>query len=284
MPLPILFHDEVAEGIANQRPIVALESTLITHGLPYPANVEAARATETAVRQQEAIPATVAIIQGQIHVGLTAEQLEYMGTRSADDVMRCSRRNLPLAVAGGVDGVTTVAGTMIVARQAGIEVFATGGVGGVHRGTPLDVSADLTELGRTAVTVVCSGVKPFLDLAATREVLETQGVTVLGLGTNDIAPFFTQDTGHHVDARLESAAEVAEVIRARRDMDLQMGTLVTIPVPATHRFDYEQVATAMDQAVREAIAMEALSCVGAHALRQDVGAVPIVTCFEICAP
>ena len=249
--LPLRIHPEVELALAEKRPVVAMESTLITHGLPYPQNIEAAAQMETAVREAGAVPATVAIIQGNVHVGLTEEQLQYVGTRPANTIQRCSRRNLPLVVAGRQDGATTVAGTMIVAHLAGIELFATGGIGGVHRNHPFDVSADLMELGRTPVTVVSSGVKPFLDLAATREVLETQGVTVVGMGTDDLAPFFSQHSGHSTDIRLDTVADVAALIQARRTLGLHSGTLVTVPVPEKHRFEHREINAVIDEAVRE---------------------------------
>lgn len=185
------FLPEVEAALRAGAAVVALESTLITHGLPFPRNVETAAAIEAAVREVGAVPATIAILSGRIHVGLTAAQLSYLGQRPPGTVRKCSRRDLPLALALGEDGATTVAGTMIVAREAGIELFATGGIGGVHRGHPFDVSADLRELGRTPVTVVCSGAKSILDLAATREVLETNGVTVVGYGTDEMPAFYS---------------------------------------------------------------------------------------------
>ena len=251
MRLPLRLHPEVEEALAQKQPVVALESTLITHGLPYPQNIEAAAQMETAVRVAGAVPATVAVIQGNVHVGLTEAQLQYVGTRPPGSVHRCSRRNLSLVVARGEDGATTVAGTMIVAHLAGIEVFATGGIGGVHRHHPFDVSADLMELGRTPVTVVSSGVKPFLDLAATREVLETQGVTTVGIGADDLAPFFSQHSGHSTDVRLHTAAGAAALIQARRTLSLQSGTLIVVPVPDEHRFQYDEVNAVIDQALRE---------------------------------
>jgi pseudouridine-5'-phosphate glycosidase len=251
MTLPLSFHPEVETALAENRAVVAMESTLITHGLPQPQNIEVAAQMETAVRQAGAVPATVAIIQGTIHIGLTEDQLDYIGTRPAGSVNRCSRRNLPLVLARQEDGATTVAGTMIAAHLAGIDLFATGGIGGVHRRHPFDVSGDLTELGRTPVTVVSSGVKPFLDLGATREVLETQGVLAVGYGTDDIAPFFTEHSGHYTDVRLDKAPDVASLIQARRALNLQSGTLLTVPVPEEHRFARHSINTIIDEAVRE---------------------------------
>lgn len=249
---PLSLHPEVAAALAAGRPVVALESTVISHGLPYPDNAATAQAMEAAVRHGGATPATTAIIGGRIHVGLTAEQIEYLASRPPDQVRKCSRRDLALAVAGREDGATTVAGTMILAHLAGIELFATGGIGGVHRGHPFDVSADLTELGRTPVTVVCSGAKSILDLPATREVLETQGVPVIGYRADELPAFFARGSGLAVDGRLETPAEVAAVICARRELGLQSGLLVAVPVPAADEFDAEQAEAAIAQAAGEA--------------------------------
>lgn len=248
--LSLKFSPEVAQARQQNQPIVSMESTLITHGLPYPDNLQAAQQMEAIVRQAGAVPATVAIIQGDVCVGLTEAQLDYLA--KAQNVMRCSRRNLPLAIAQKMDGSTTVAGTMVVSALAGIELFATGGIGGVHRGHPFDVSADLTELGQTAVTVVCGGPKPFLDLANTREVLETNGVAVIGYQTDDFAPFFKQHTGHYTDLKADSTTEIAQIIEARRALQLQSGTLVTVPAPSANRFDYELIETAISQATHDA--------------------------------
>lgn len=242
--------EEVATAVAESRPLVALESTVITHGLPYPDNVATAVSMETAVRAGGAVPATIAILQGVVHIGLTAAQIDYLGQQPA--VRKCSRRDLPLAVARRENGATTVAGTMILAQQAGIELFATGGIGGVHRGHPFDISADLYELGRTAVTVVCSGAKSILDLPATREVLETHGVPVIGYGTDEMPAFYAQRSGLPVDVRLDSPAEVAAVIDARRALGLQTGALVTVPVPAADACDPDEVEAAIQQATAEA--------------------------------
>ncbi len=246
------YHPDVAQALGEQGPVVALESTVITHGLPYPQNVASALAMETAVRQSGATPATLAIIQGQIHIGLTAEQIEYLGQRAGQDVRKCSRRDLPLVLARGEDGATTVAGTMILAHLARIELFATGGIGGVHRGHPFDVSADLAELGRTPVTVVSSGAKSILDLPATREVLETNGVPVIGYGTDMMPAFFAPSSGLPVDLRLDTPEAVANVIAARRQLDLQSGLLVTVPVPDAAACDPDELEAAISQATQEA--------------------------------
>jgi pseudouridine-5'-phosphate glycosidase len=230
--------------------VVALESTLITHGLPRPKNLEVARALEATVRQSGAVPATIAILRGQITVGLTDEQLVYLA--ESDNVRKCSRRDLPLAIGRGEDGATTVAGTMIVAHMAGIRVFATGGIGGVHRGHPFDVSADLLELGRTPVTVVCAGAKAILDLPLTLEVLETQGVSVIGYGTDEFPAFYTRSSGLPVDARCDTPEEVVAVVRARDELSLAAGTLVAVPLPLNDELPADQAETAIARALAEA--------------------------------
>ena len=249
MSLNLHIHPEVQAALAENRAVVAMESTLITHGLPHPQNIDAAVQMETAVRQSGAVPATIAIIQGELCVGLSSEQLEYIATRPNGTVRRCNRRNLPLVMSRKEDGATTVAGTTIIAKLAGIEMFATGGIGGVHRNHPFDVSSDLTELGRTPVTVVSSGAKPFLDLPATGEVLETQGVLTVGYGTDDLAPFFSQHSGQQTDIRLNEIDEIAAFIRARQTLGLQSGTLVTVPVPDQYRFDYDTINQVIADAV-----------------------------------
>ncbi|MDX1662428.1 MAG: pseudouridine-5'-phosphate glycosidase [Candidatus Promineifilaceae bacterium] len=252
VPPSFKVQNEVAAALAGGRPVVALESTVIAHGLPFPENVQVAQSMEKAVRDGGAVPATIAILQGKVHVGLSADQLHYLAAQPAGAVQKCSRRDLALVIAAGEDGATTVAATMILAYRAGIEIFATGGIGGVHRGHPFDVSADLTELGRTPVTVVCSGAKSILDLPATLEVLETQGVPVLGYQTEELPAFFSRHSGLAVTARVDSAQAVAAIIRARRALALHSGLLVTVPVPAVAAFDDEQAEAAIAQATREA--------------------------------
>lgn len=243
---------EVSAALDQNRPVVALESTLITHGLPYPTNVETALAMETAVRQRGATPATIGIIQGRITVGLDSGQIEYLGLRPAGSVRKCSRRDLPIAVGLGEDGATTVAGTMIVAHQAGIAVFATGGIGGVHRGQPFDVSADLIELGRTPVAVVCSGAKSILDLPLTLEVLETQGVPIIGLGTETLPAFYTRSSGLPVDVCVDSPRQAAGIIAAARRMQAAHGLLITVPVPSDDELPDDIAEAAIRQATEEA--------------------------------
>lgn len=246
----------IQEALAAGGPVVALESTVITHGLPYPQNVETATMMEAAVREGGATPATIALIKGQIRVGLSVDEIEYLGLQAGRNTVRkVSRRDLPIAIGCQEDGATTVAGTMMIAHMAGIEVFATGGIGGVHRGHPFDVSADLMELGRTPVTVVSSGAKSILDLPATREVLETNGVAVLGYGTSQVPAFFSPDSGLAADVRLDSPEEVAAVIRARRWLGLQSGTLVVVPPPPGEAMDAMDAEEAIAQCTAEADAL-----------------------------
>lgn len=243
---------DVANALEKQRPVVALESTLITHGLPHPINVETALAMEKAIRDAGATPATIAIINGRISVGLTAEQIEWLARLPAGSVRKCSRRDLPIAVGLGENAATTVAGTMIVAHMVGIDVFATGGIGGVHRGHPFDVSADLIELGRTPVTVVCSGAKSILDLPLTLEVLETQGVPVIGMGTETLPSFYTRSSGLPVDMRIETPLQAAQIIAAARRLGAEHGILVTVPVPAADELPPDIAEAAIRQATVEA--------------------------------
>jgi pseudouridine-5'-phosphate glycosidase len=223
---------EVAEALAQNAPVVALESTLITHGLPYPTNVETALAMEQQVRDNGAVPATIAILDGVIRVGLTPDEIERLAQLGPDQVRKCSRRDIPIVVGLKGHGTTTVAGTMIVAHMAGIPVFATGGIGGVHRGHPFDVSADLIELGQTPVTVVCAGAKSILDLPLTMEVLETQGVPVIGFGTDELPAFYSRSSGLPVGVRVDTPTEVAAIAHARSTLAMRQGILVTVPVPA----------------------------------------------------
>ena len=246
----IHFNDEVSRARAAGRPIVALESTVITHGLPYSANLETARMMENAVRESGAIPATIAIITGKIYVGLTEEQLEYLA--QAKEVRKCSRRDLPIVVARGEDGATTVAGTMIVAERAGINVFATGGIGGVHRGHPFDVSADLEELGRTTICVVCAGAKAILDMPLTMEALETRGVTVVGYGVDMFPAFYSRSSGLGVDVQCDTPEEVARIFSARLDQQLQGGVLVGVPVSKEDELELQQAERAITEALAEA--------------------------------
>ena len=252
MAYPITINPEVQNALSNNQPVVALESTLITHGLPYPTNVETALAMEAAVRESGAIPATIAILKGKITVGITKSQIEELGQAPDGSVRKCSRRDLPIAMALQQDGATTVAGTMIVADMAGIKVFATGGIGGVHRGHPQDVSADLIELGRTPVAVVSSGAKSILDLPLTLEVLETQGVPILGYKTDVLPSFYSMRTDLPIDQEINSSLEAAQVIDALAKLQAQHGILITVPVPADKELPSDIAETAIRQATQEA--------------------------------
>lgn len=243
---------EVTRALAEGQPVVALESTLITHGLPYPGNVETALSMEKAIRDGGAIPATIAVLKGRITVGLSTSEIESLGKQPTGSVRKCSRRDLPIAVGLGEDAATTVAGTMIVAHMAGISVFATGGIGGVHRGQPFDVSADLIELGRTPVAVVCSGAKSILDLPLTLEVLETQGVPIIGLGTDTLPAFYTRSSGLPVDTCAETPQQVAQIIAAARRLQTEHGILITVPVPAEDELPESVAEQAIQQATEEA--------------------------------
>ena len=240
---------EMEAALREQRPVVALESTLITHGLPWPENAQTAFAVEAAVRDSGAIPATIAVLGGRITVGLSPEQIEDLAHRAVGTVRKCSRRDLPIVVARGEDGATTVAGTMIVAHHAGIRVFSTGGIGGVHRGAPFDVSADLMELGRTRVAVVCSGPKAILDCASTMEVLESYGVPVIGLGTDTLPGFYKRSSNLCVDVRVDTPRDAADIIAAAERMDAQHGVLVVVPVPVA-----DEAAGDVDKAIERAVA------------------------------
>jgi pseudouridine-5'-phosphate glycosidase len=243
---------DVATALAEGRPVVALESTLITHGLPYPINVETALAMEDAVRAGGAQPATIAVLKGRLTVGISADEIESLASRPAGQVRKCSRRDLPIVVGLGTDGATTVAGTMIVAHMAGIRVFATGGIGGVHRGHPFDVSADLIELGRTPVAVVCSGAKSILDLPLTLEVLETHGVPVIGLGSDTLPAFYARSSGLPIDVRIETPAAAARILAAHARLGASHGILFTVPVPEGHELALDAAEQAIEQATREA--------------------------------
>ncbi|MCA9889291.1 MAG: pseudouridine-5'-phosphate glycosidase [Anaerolineae bacterium] len=244
--------EEVQQALAENRPVVALESTLITHGLPYPSNRDTALSMEKAAREGGAVPATIAVLKGKITVGISEDDIERLAQTSSEDVRKCSRRDLPIAVGLGEDGATTVAGTMIVANMAGIKVFATGGIGGVHRGHPFDVSADLIELGRTPVAVVCGGAKSILDLPLTMETLETQGVPVLGYQTDELPAFFSRTSGLRVDVRVDNPAQVASIIKAANDLKAKHGILIAVPVPAEEAISDELAESAIKQATEEA--------------------------------
>jgi pseudouridine-5'-phosphate glycosidase len=248
--MPFVVAPEIRRALDAGRPVVALESTLISHGLPYPTNLSVAQEMEAQIREEGATPATIAVLDSRVHVGLENAQLERLAR--GQEVRKVSRRDLPLVVGLGLDGGTTVSATMYVAHQVGIELFATGGIGGVHRGHPFDVSADLTELGRTPVTVVCAGAKAILDLPLTREVLETHGVPVIAFGSDAMAAFYSRSSGLPADVRADSPQQVARIIRARRELGLQNGILVTVPVPLEDEIPPDEIETAIVQATAEA--------------------------------
>jgi pseudouridine-5'-phosphate glycosidase len=240
----------VRSALQKKFPVVALESTLITHGLPAPTNLEVARKLEAVVKAEGAVPATIAILDGEILAGLSEQQLEALA--HAENVRKCSRRDLPLVVARRENGATTVAATMCIAHAAGIQVFATGGIGGVHRGHPHDVSADLEELGRTPITVVCAGAKAILDLPLTLEVLETKGVPVIGYQTDTLPAFYCVSSGLPVDVRCDDVTSVADLVKARDQLALSAGMLVTVPVPSGDALDETMANQAIEQALQEA--------------------------------
>ena len=244
---------EVQEALKAGKPVVALESTIISHGMPYPQNVETALNVEKIIRDGGAVPATIAIIGGRLKAGLTPEEIDYLGKTGAG-VTKASRRDLPILVAEKRDGATTVTTTMMIAAMAGIEVFATGGIGGVHRGaeTTMDISADLEELAHTPVMVVCAGAKSILDLGLTLEYLETHGVPVIGYQTEELPAFYTRKSGFGVDYRLDSPEELAAAFHAQREMGLKTGMLVTNPIPEEYSMDHEVINKAIDEAVAEA--------------------------------
>ena len=253
-PNPYLdIHPEVAQALAERRPVVALESTIISHGMPYPDNVATALRVEAEIRAHGAVPATIAIIGGRLKAGLQAAEIEALGQDGAA-VPKVSRRDIPFIVAAGRSGATTVAATMVIAAMASIRVFATGGIGGVHRGaaTSLDISADLQELARTPVAVVCAGAKSILDLGLTLEYLETQGVPVLGYRTDRLPAFYCRDSGFDVDVRLDEPAQIAQVMKAQWDLGLRGGLVVANPIPAEHAMATAVVAAAIAQALAEA--------------------------------
>ena len=243
---------EVQKALAEGKPVVALESTIISHGMPYPKNVETAMLVEKTIRDNGAVPATIAIIGGRLKAGLSREEIEYLG-KSGRKVAKVSRRDLAAIVARGADGATTVTTTMIIAHMAGIKVFATGGIGGVHRGaeTTMDISADLEELASTPVMVVCAGAKSILDLGLTLEYLETKGVPVIGYGTDELPAFYTRRSGFGVDYRVDTPAQLAAMFKAQQELGMKGGMLVTNPIPEQYAMDKEVIDAAIDQAVKE---------------------------------
>ena len=243
---------EVAAALAEGKPVVALESTIISHGMPYPQNVETALNVERIVREHGAVPATIAVIGGRLKAGLTEEEIEYFGKKGLS-ITKASRRDLAVLCARGEDGATTVTTTMIIAHMAGIRIFATGGIGGVHRGaeTTMDISADLEELGQTPVMVVCAGAKSILDLGLTLEYLETKGVPVIGYGTEELPAFYTRQSGYKVDYRIDTPAELARAFKTQNDLGFPGGMLVTNPIPEEYAMPLDTINAAIDQAIAE---------------------------------
>lgn len=243
---------EVKRAIAEGLPVVALESTIISHGMPYPQNVETARQVEEIIRQQGAVPATIGIIKGRLKAGLTDDELEYMG--STEGIRKTSRRDLPFIVSLKLDGATTVATTMIIARLAGIKVFVTGGIGGVHRGAEktFDISADLQELSKTDVAVVCAGAKSILDIGLTLEYLETAGVPIIGYKTEDFPAFYTRKSGFKVDYRVDSAAAAALALKTKWALGLSGGAVIGNPIPEEYEMDQAVIKAAIDKSLAEA--------------------------------
>ena len=247
---------EVKEALASGKPVVALESTIISHGMPYPQNVETALQVEKIIRENGAVPATIAIIGGRLKAGLTPEEIDYLG-KTGTAVAKASRRDLPVLVAKGMDGATTVTTTMMIAHMAGIPVFATGGIGGVHRGAEItmDISADLEELAQTPVMVICAGAKSILDLGLTLEYLETKGVTVIGYGTKELPAFYTRRSGFAVDYELDTPEELAKAFYVKRALGMQGGMLVTNPIPEEYAMDADVINAAIEKAVEESKAL-----------------------------
>ena len=243
---------EVAAAIAAGKPVVALESTIISHGMPYPQNVETALQVEKIIRDNGAVPATIAVIGGRLKAGLTPEEIEYFG-KKGQAITKASRRDLAMLCARGEDGATTVTTTMIIAHMAGIKIFATGGIGGVHRGaeTTMDISADLEELGHTPVMVICAGAKSILDLGLTLEYLETKGVPVIGFGTKELPAFYTRQSGFSVDYRIDTVQELATAFKTQNDLGFKGGMLVTNPIPEEYAMPLETINGAIDQAIAE---------------------------------
>jgi pseudouridine-5'-phosphate glycosidase len=233
------FNEEVADALSGKKPIVALESTVVAHGLPYPKNLQTAQNLEKIVRENGAVPATIAVFKGEFCVGLNESQIEQLATDK--NIRKISRRDLPIAVGKKLNCATTVATTSFIAHRSGIKVFATGGIGGVHRGFSADVSADLPELAQTPITVVCSGAKIVLDLPATREWLETSGITILGYRCDELPAFYSRKSGLAVDETVETAREVALIARSRDELDLQNAILLTVPVPEQFEIEIEEL-------------------------------------------
>ena len=266
--------DEVADALATGTPVVALESTIISHGMPYPQNVEMAVEVEGIIREHGAVPATIAVLDGRPKIGLSAEDLELLASHG--DVAKVSVRDLPFVVARGTHGATTVAATMRLAALAGIRTFVTGGLGGVHRGAQqsFDISADLTELGATDVAVVCAGVKSILDIGLTLESLETLGVPVLGYGTDEFPSFFSRSSGHAAPMRVDSAAEVAATMAAKWDLGIDGGLVIANPIPVEDEIPAAEIGGIIDQALAD---MDALGIHGKDATPYLLGRIVEIT-------
>lgn len=249
----LVISSEVKKALEEKRPVVALESTIISHGMPYPQNVETALNVEKIVRDNGAIPATIAIIKGKLTVGISPDEIEYLGKKGLA-VIKTSRRDIPIIVTRGEDGATTVAATMIIAAMAGIKIFATGGIGGVHRGaeTTMDISADLDELANTNVAVVCAGAKSILDLGLTLEYLETKGVPVIGYQTDELPAFYTRESGFKVNYRLDTPLEIARAIKIKEELNLKGSMVIANPIPDEYSMDHNLISKAIDDAILEA--------------------------------
>lgn len=249
----LIISPEVKRALDENRPVVALESTIISHGMPYPQNVETALKVENIVRDNGAIPATIAIIGGKLTVGISHEEIDYLGKKGLD-VTKSSRRDIPILVSKGEDGATTVAATMVIASLAGVKIFATGGIGGVHRGAEvtMDISADLEELANNDVIVVCAGIKSILDLGLTLEYLETKGVPVIGYKTDQLPAFYTRESGFKLNYRMENPMEIAKAIKVKRELNLKGSMVIANPIPTEHAMDNKIITKAIDQALEEA--------------------------------
>jgi pseudouridine-5'-phosphate glycosidase len=249
-------NNEVREALGNGKPVVALESTIISHGMPYPMNVQTAQHVEKIIREGGAVPATIAIVQGRLKVGLRAEEIDALG-KAGENVVKTSRRDIPFVIANQLNGATTVASTMIIASLAGIKIFATGGIGGVHRGaeSSLDISADLEELGRTDVAVVCAGAKSILDIGLTLEYLETKGVPVVGYQTAELPAFYTRKSGFGVDYTVQTPEALASALKAKWDLGLHGGVVVANPIPEAFEMDFDTINRAITRALEEADAL-----------------------------
>ena len=245
-------HPEIEKALANNKPIVALESTIISHGMPYPQNKETALQVEQIARDNGAIPATIAILDGKIKVGLTNDEIDYLA-KSGTKIVKASRRDIPYLVSQKIDGATTVASTMIAANLAGIRVFATGGIGGVHRGASetFDISADLQELANTNVAVVCAGIKAILDLELTLEYLETFGIPVLGYQTNELPAFYTRKSGFKVNFKMDTPSDIAKLLKTKWSLNLKGGVLITNTIPESKQLDYSIMTNAIEEALQQ---------------------------------